>query len=214
MRDFRELLSELNAHRVKYLVVGGYAVSFHTEPRFTKGLDIVIGSDPENSKAVYAALARFGAPLEGLKPDDLIEPGGFLRLGTPPVMVDILPTIAGVEFQRAWERRVEVAVDDSLTVFVISREDLLSAKIAAARPQDLVDAEALRQAQKQHEHARELAPRASPGAPDPVEEMKRKGREKWLERRAHEAGQSSANPDDKAKARDRRSQHDLDNDPE
>lgn len=148
MRDFRELLSELNAHRVKYLVVGGYAVSFHTEPRFTKDLDIVIGSDPENSKAAYAALARFGAPLEGLKPDDLIEPGGFFRMGSPPVMVDILPTIAGVEFQRAWERRVEVAVDDSLTVSVISREDLLAAKIAAARPQDLVDAEALRQAQK------------------------------------------------------------------
>lgn len=106
-RDFKELLSVLNAHRVKYLIVGGYAVSLHAEPRATKDLDVLIGPSAENSKAVFAALAEFGAPLEGLTPKDFMEPGSFFRMGTPPVMVDILSSISGVDFDHAWERRVE-----------------------------------------------------------------------------------------------------------
>ena len=96
--DFKELLSALNARRVRYLIVGGYAVSFHAEPRATKDLDILISPDTENSKAVYAALAQFGAPVEGLSAKDFAEPDGFFRMGTPPVMVDILSKIGGVEF--------------------------------------------------------------------------------------------------------------------
>jgi hypothetical protein len=65
-QDFKELLSAFNAGQVRYLIVGGYAVSFHAQPRATKDLDILIGADAENSKAVYAALAKFGTPIEGL----------------------------------------------------------------------------------------------------------------------------------------------------
>ena len=81
-QDFKELLSAFNAGQVRYLIVGGYAVSFHAQPRATKDLDILIGADAENSKAVFAALAKFGAPIEGLsaaerdqeaKPKDLSE---------------------------------------------------------------------------------------------------------------------------------------------
>jgi len=64
-QDFKELLSAFNAGRVRYLVVGGYAVSFHAQPRATKDLDILVGADAEKSKAVYASLAKFGAPIEG-----------------------------------------------------------------------------------------------------------------------------------------------------
>jgi len=60
-QDFKELLSAFNAHQVRYLIVGGYVVSFHAEPRPTKDLDVLISADAENSRAVYAALARFGA---------------------------------------------------------------------------------------------------------------------------------------------------------
>ncbi len=68
--DFKELLSIFNAHRVKYLIVGGYAVSFHAQPRVTKDIDLLIKPDADNAKAVYAALAKFGAPLEGFTSDD------------------------------------------------------------------------------------------------------------------------------------------------
>jgi hypothetical protein len=112
-RDFKELLSAFNAGKVRYLIVGGYAVSYHAQPRATKDLDILIGADAENSKGVYAALAKFGAPIEGLSPKDFAEPDNFFRMGTPPVMVDIMPKISGVEFDEAWSRRVDVQIDDA-----------------------------------------------------------------------------------------------------
>ena len=105
--DFKELLSILNEHRVKYLVVGAYAVGVHAQPRATKDLDILIKADPENAKAVFAALAKFGAPLEGLTVADFAEPGPFFRMGREPVGVDILTEIPGIEFDAAWQRRVE-----------------------------------------------------------------------------------------------------------
>ena len=79
-QDFKELLSLFSEHKVKYLVVGGYAVSFHAQPRATKDLEILIQADANNAKAVFAALAKFGAPLEGLTPEDFIEQGKFYRV--------------------------------------------------------------------------------------------------------------------------------------
>ena len=98
LSDYSELLSILNAHRVKYLVIGAYAVAIHAQPRATKDLDILVKADPENAKAVFAALAEFGAPLQGLTSADFEEPGPFFRIGREPVGVDILTAIPGVEF--------------------------------------------------------------------------------------------------------------------
>src|ERR1039457_3902541 len=138
-QDFNELLSIFNDHRVKYLVVGGYAVGFHSQPRATKDLDLFIKPDSDNAKAVCAALAKFGAPVAGLTPDDFIKPGLFFRMGKAPLMIEILPDIKGVDFDSAWEKRVETVVDPDagLKAFFISRDDLIAAKLAAARPQDL-----------------------------------------------------------------------------
>jgi len=148
--DFKELLSVLNAHRVKYLVIGAYAVSIHAQPRATKDLDILVKADAENAAAVFAALAQFGAPLQGLTPADFAEPGPFFRMGHEPVGVDILTAIPGVEFDEAWPRRVEDVVDSAsgLKASFISREDLIAAKLAAGRPQDLADVDAIRKAQQ------------------------------------------------------------------
>jgi hypothetical protein len=146
--DFKELLSIFNAHGVKYLIVGGYAVSFHAQPRATKDIDLLIKPDADNAKAVYAALAKFGAPVEGLTPEDLRQPGKFFRMGREPVAVDLLLEIDGVDFDQAWERRVEGVIDtaSSLTAHFISSADLIAAKVAAGRPQDLADVAALRKA--------------------------------------------------------------------
>jgi hypothetical protein len=146
--DFKELLSVLNAHRVKYLVVGAYAVSIHAQPRATKDLDILVKADADNAQAVFAALAQFGAPLQGLTAADFAEPGPFLRLGREPVGVDILTAIPGVEFEAAWERRVEDVIDPAsgLKATFISREDLIAGKLASGRPQDLADVDAIRKA--------------------------------------------------------------------
>jgi hypothetical protein len=98
---------------------------FVNRPR--KVLAILIGADVENSKAVFAALAKFGAPIEGLSAKDFAEPDNFFRMGAPPVMVDIMPKISGVGFEEAWRRRVDVRIDDDLSVPFIAREDLVVA---------------------------------------------------------------------------------------
>ncbi|MCY3819726.1 MAG: hypothetical protein OXH52_10265 [Gammaproteobacteria bacterium] len=141
--DFSDLLSLFSARHVKYLVIGGYAVVQHAEPRFTNDLDLWIGTETTNADAVYSALRDFGPPLAGLTPSDFKEEGSFYQMGMPPNRVDILMGIPGVEFQAAWKRRLEVDFD-GLVVSFISREDLISAKQAAGRPQDLIDLQALR----------------------------------------------------------------------
>jgi hypothetical protein len=137
--DFSDLLRLFNDNNVKYLVIGGYALIQYTEPRYTKGLDLWISTDLANAEAVYHALSEFGTPLAGLKEDDFSEEGFFYQMGVPPIRVDILMGIPGVAFREAWERRVEVDFN-GLSVFFIAKADLLTAKRAAGRPQDLLDA--------------------------------------------------------------------------
>ena len=152
-RDFKELFSCLNAEQVRYLVVGGYAVSLHAEPRATKDLDILVDPAPDNAAALFRALAAFGAPLEGITAASLVEPGSFFRMGLPPVMVDILPNIAGVNFDDAWSRHIEAAIDPEtgLRANFISAQDLIAAKLASGRAQDIADAVALRIAGRESE---------------------------------------------------------------
>jgi len=142
--DFSDLRNLFKASNVKYMVIGGYAVVQYTEPRFTKDLDLWISTQPDNAEAIFAALKEFGASLEGMSPKDFSEEGYFYQMGVPPVRVDILMGIPGVQFDEAWERRVEVQFDD-VSVTIISREDLIQAKRAAGRPQDLLDADSLEQ---------------------------------------------------------------------
>jgi hypothetical protein len=148
--DFKELLSILNEHRVKYLVVGAYAVGVHAQPRATKDLDILVKADAENAGAVFAALTKFGAPLEGLTAADFSEAGPFFRMGRAPVGVDLLTKIPGIEFDAAWQRRVEDVVDEKtgLKATFISAEDLIISKEATGRLQDLADADAVKRAQR------------------------------------------------------------------
>ena len=146
--DFKDLLRLFNRFRVKYLIVGGYAVIKYTEPRYTKDLDLWTKADVENASAVYQALKAFGAPLEDLTVDDFAHEGYFYQMGIAPVRVDILMSITGVTFEEAWPRRVEVNFDDVQT-FVISLKDLIASKQASGRPQDLIDVALLRQVKEQ-----------------------------------------------------------------
>ncbi|HEX4319822.1 MAG TPA: DUF6036 family nucleotidyltransferase [Acidobacteriaceae bacterium] len=148
-KDFNELLSSFSAHNVKYLIVGGYAVALHAQPRATKDLDLFIEQDPENGQAVFAALTQFGAPVQGMNPEDLIEPGSFFRMGVAPLMIEIFSKIDGIDFDQAWQNRVEVLIDEKngLKALFMSAPDLIQSKLAAGRLIDLADAEAVRIAQ-------------------------------------------------------------------
>ena len=140
--DFTDLLRLFNDNNVKYLVIGGYALIQYAEPRFTKDLDLWISTNTSNAVAVYNALRNFGAPLAGMTEQDFAEEGYFYQMGIPPVRIDILMGIPGVEFEEAWTNRVEVDFD-GISVAFISKRDLIVAKRASGRPQDLIDADLL-----------------------------------------------------------------------
>ncbi|MFZ5921922.1 MAG: DUF6036 family nucleotidyltransferase [Chloroflexota bacterium] len=140
--DFSDLLRIFNARNVRYLVIGGYAVIQYAEPRYTKDLDVWISTDSENAKTVFAALREFGAPLTNLSYKDFSEEGYFFQIGVPPIRVDVLMGIPGIQFEDAWKRRVSVDFE-GLPVLFISKQDLIAAKRASGRPQDLIDADLL-----------------------------------------------------------------------
>src|SRR5947209_5468531 len=94
--DYKDLLSIFNAAGVRYLIAGGYAVMVHTEPHYTKDLDIWIDRSASNAQLTFAALARFGAPLKDLKPSDFTEPEVFYQMGIEPVRLDIMTSVSGL----------------------------------------------------------------------------------------------------------------------
>jgi hypothetical protein len=160
--DFKELIALLNKHKVRYLVVGGYAVARHAQPRATKDLDVLVQTTAKNATAVYAALIEFGAPLRTragpdgelhapmreLTAQDFEDRGVWYTMGIPPVAIDILSEIEGITFSAAWKNRATLVVDDAtgLTAHFISRDDLIIAKLAAGRPRDLADVDELQKA--------------------------------------------------------------------
>jgi len=168
-QDYKDLLSAFHAHGVRYLIVGGYAVIFHAQPRFTRDIDLFVKADQANAQAIYASLSEFGAPLEGIRPEEFAERGSFFRFGHDPRGFDILPDLPGIDFDAAWERRVEDVIDaaSGLKANFISRDDLIAAKLASGRPQDLADVDAIRRATESTERMKKAPERKPSGGPKP-----------------------------------------------
>lgn len=140
--DFRDLLATFNAHGVEYIVVGAHALAAHGHVRATKDIDVWVCPNAENAPRALRALASFGAPLHDLSERDLAQPGLIFQIGVPPVRIDIITAIDGVDFSNAWVDRV-VATLGGVSVPVLSRKHLIANKKAAGRLQDLADVERL-----------------------------------------------------------------------
>lgn len=145
-KDFQDILRAFNDHKVKYLVIGGFAFGVHLEPRTTKDIDLWIRNDPENAKAVFQALTEFGAPIAGMTPADFMD-GTVFQMGQSPERIDILQRVSGLDFDSAWEHRLEGFIDEHTPALVISRDDLIRNKLASGREQDLLDVKNLRAAE-------------------------------------------------------------------
>lgn len=141
-RDFSDLFSALNAEGVRYLLVGGYAFSFHAVPRYTKDLDVWVEATPEMAPRTLRALLAFGAPADLIEEGDFSKPAITAQFGVPPNRIDILTAVSGVEFAEAWPRRAQSGYG-GVPIWVIGREDLKRNKLASGRRQDLLDVEKL-----------------------------------------------------------------------
>ncbi|MEK7331280.1 MAG: hypothetical protein AAB290_04100 [Candidatus Eisenbacteria bacterium] len=140
--DFIALLRELSAAEARFLVVGAYAVTFHSRPRATGDLDLWVEPTAENAARVIRALRAFGAPLQDLSEADLRTPGMVYQIGVPPRRVDLLTSLTGLEFTEAWRERVTGRMGDLECPF-IGRAQLIHNKRALGRPRDLADLELL-----------------------------------------------------------------------
>ncbi|HSD46744.1 MAG TPA: DUF6036 family nucleotidyltransferase [Pyrinomonadaceae bacterium] len=140
--DFKELLLAFNAHHVEYLIVGAHALAAHGHVRATKDLDLWVRPDASNAQRVVEALSDFGAPVRDLTTDDLSRKETILQIGVPPLRIDVITNIDGVEFTEAWPQRLETLFG-GVPAYVISRQHLIQNKKAAARLQDLADVQQL-----------------------------------------------------------------------
>ena len=141
-KDFREFLELLGRNRVKYLLIGGYAVVAHGYPRYTKDMDIWVEVSQDNAARILKTLEDFGMASLGLSEQDFLEPGTFVQIGYPPVRIDILNKVAGLDFEAAYASRIEQTID-GVSVSLIGLEDLRKNKLASGRTQDLLDYEKL-----------------------------------------------------------------------
>jgi hypothetical protein len=136
--DFKDFLRLLKEHKVRYLLIGGYAVSYHGYIRATGDMDIWIAIHPDNAHKIVAVLKAFGFDHPELNEDLFLHENKILRMGVPPVRLEITTSISGVQFDECYQARVVDTLDD-VEVSLIDLENLKKNKRASGRPKDLVD---------------------------------------------------------------------------
>jgi hypothetical protein len=140
--DFKEFLKLLNAHQVEYLLIGGYAVGYYGYPRATVDMDIWIAMNPANADRVIAVLKEFGFNPPDLSPDLFLKERQIIRMGVPPVRIELATTISGVNFSECYAERLSDELD-GVKVNLISLKHLKANKKASGRHQDIADLEHL-----------------------------------------------------------------------
>ena len=145
--DYKEMLQSLVEEKVKFLLVGAYALAAHGYPRATMDIDIWVMPSPGNADAVLRALSRFGAPLHGLTASDLQKTDTIFQIGVAPRRIDIITSASGLRFDEAYAQSIEATVD-GLIVNIPSLDDLISNKKASGRSKDIADVEALEKIKK------------------------------------------------------------------
>ena len=136
--DFKDFFRFLNAEKVEYLLVGGWAVGVYGASRYTQDIDVWVAINEENARRVVRALRSFGFTQGEADESLVLNPGNIIRMGFPPLRIEIINRIDGVEFQDCASRR-ELVTISGIEIPVISLEDLLINKRASGRPKDLID---------------------------------------------------------------------------
>jgi predicted nucleotidyltransferase len=137
-QDFKDFLKLLNENDVHYLLIGGYAVGYYGYPRATHDMDIWIAVDPENAKRMVDVMTGFGFAEGAIAKEVFLQSEGVVRMGVPPLRLEILMSISGVAFKDCYERGLTDDID-GVPVRIIHLKDLLENKIASGRHKDLDD---------------------------------------------------------------------------
>ena len=140
--DYKDMLLALSDEKVRFLLIGAYALAAHGYPRATMDIDIWVMPSPKNADAMMRALQRFGAPLHNLTKEDLQKDGTIFQIGVAPRRIDIITAASGLQFEETFARSISVDID-GINVHIPSIDDLIRNKKASGRTKDLADAETL-----------------------------------------------------------------------
>ena len=140
--DFKEFLRLLKKDDVQFVIVGGYAVAFHGYIRTTNDMDIFFQNTSENIHRIEKALIEFGFTEGSFDLDEFYDQGSIIRMGIPPVRIELINTISGLTFDEVWENKISGNYGD-LSVFYIGFNELIINKRASGRPKDLLDIDEL-----------------------------------------------------------------------
>ncbi|MDO8644624.1 MAG: hypothetical protein Q7S00_06650 [bacterium] len=146
-KDFEELLKLFNKHKVRYCVIGAFALGYHARPRYTKDLDLLVEPTEQNGKKIVTALVEFGFASLDITPQDFSQKGRFIQLGYEPVRIDVTTAIEGVTFDEVWKNRKKGRLGETEVSF-IGINELIKNKKVSGRKQDLVDLEILKKSKK------------------------------------------------------------------
>jgi hypothetical protein len=140
--DFKEFLRLLNEHEVRYLLIGGYAVGYHGYPRATDDLDIWVAVHPDNARKLVSVFNAFGLDDPDVTPELFLQTPKIVRMGFPPLRLEISTSISGVEFEECYQSRI-VDTMDGVEISLIDLEHLKKNKKASGRMKDLADLDGL-----------------------------------------------------------------------
>ncbi len=138
-RDFREFCQLFNQSDVKYLLIGGYAVSYYGRPRNTEYIDFWVENSAENADKIVAALHQFGFDTPTLTKELFMRADGIVRMGNPPWKIEIFVSIPGVNFAECYAEKSYWIISNEIHIPLISLPDLKKNKLASGRPKDLAD---------------------------------------------------------------------------
>ncbi len=138
--EFKEFIRLLNSAKVKYIVLGGWAVNLYANPRATADIDFLVGIDEKNVQKILGALSDFG--LKNVPLEYFSEKGNVVRMGMPPSRIEILTGASGIDFEECYKSKKRIKLDD-ITINFISKKHLIQNKKSAGRPKDIADVDAL-----------------------------------------------------------------------
>ena len=141
-KDYEEFLALLNKHKVRYCIIGAFALAFHARPRYTKDIDIFVEASADNAKKILKVLDEFGFGSLNLTVEDLTAEGNIIQLGYEPVRIDIMTSIKGLDFSEVWHNIVAGPYGEQ-AVNYIDRQSLIKLKQLSDRTQDKADLEIL-----------------------------------------------------------------------
>ena len=141
-KDYEELLRLFNRNKVRYCVVGAYAVAFYAKPRYTKDMDILVEASLENGRRIVESLNEFGFTSLNLSEKDFSQKGRIVQLGYEPVRIDVITSLQGATFKKVWENK-EAGAYGKEKIFFIGLDELIKNKKSVKRKQDLVDLDIL-----------------------------------------------------------------------